>query len=189
MKWLPVRLSPRHSVLLLALVASVAASLWAEHSAPDGGSAAVEAVERGQERAPERGTVVSAARGTMPASANAADDNAPLALTRLYNRQWVGTDVDAFRAKSWYVPPPPPPPEPPPKPTAPPLPFQFMGKTEEVDGGKSVVYLTHNNEFHAVTVGEKFAGNYRLERVERAALVIRYLPLSIDQQLPIALSE
>ena len=191
------RLPLRQIVLCIALVSTLAASWWAEHAErserPDGPETsmpAAEAVERhspvvpappltatGRER-PESTTV----RATQ-------EDDLPLDLTRLTKRELAGTDVDAFRAKSWYVPPPPPPPEPPPKPTAPPLPFQFMGKTEEVGSGKAMVYLANGNEFHSVTVGEKFSGSYRLERVERGALTIRYLPLSIDQTLPIALSE
>ena len=52
------------------------------------------------------------------------DESAPITLDlkRLRARELAGTDIDAFRTKSWFVPPPPPPPEPPPKPTAPPLP-------------------------------------------------------------------
>lgn len=167
----------RQALLLLALLASIAASYWAEQAESLGPETA-EAVVRNTLIAPS----------PAPA-AGPADDEAPLDLARLTRRELAGTDVDAFRAKSWFVPPPPPPPEPPPKPTAPPLPFQFMGKTEEVEGGRTVIYLANNNEFHTVTVGEKFAGSYRLERVERAALIIRYLPLSIDQNLPIAVSE
>ena len=165
----------RQALLLLALLASVAASYWAKHTESDAPETA-EAVVRN----------VPATPAALP---DANGEDVRLDLERLKRREFAGTDVDAFQAKSWYVPPPPPPPEPPPKPTAPPLPFQFMGKTEEVEGGKTIVYLAHNNEFYAVSAGEKFAESYRLERVERAALVIRYLPLSIDQNLPIAASE
>ncbi len=172
-----VRVSPRRrqALLLFALLASVAASYWAEHAEIDAPETA-EAIVRNVQMAPV----------ALP---GATGEDAPLDLERLTRRELAGTDIDAFRAKSWYVPPPPLPPEPPPEPTAPPLPFQYMGRTEEVEGGKTVVYLVQNNEFYAVSAGEKFAGAYRLERVEHAVLVIRYLPLSIDQHLPIATSE
>ncbi len=171
------RISPRwrQALLLFALLASIAASYWVEHAEIDA-PAPVEAVARNVPTAPVE----------LP---EAAGEDAPLDLERLRRRELAGTDIDAFRAKSWYVPPPPPPPEPEPEPTAPPLPFQYMGKTEETDGGKTIVYLVQGNEFHAVSPGEEFAGSYRLERVELASLVIRYLPLSIDQNLPIATNE
>jgi len=174
------RVSPRRrqALLLLALLASVAASYWVEHTEID----ATETVEAAARN-------VAAAPVEFP---DAAGEDAPLDLERLRRRELAGTDIDAFRAKSWYVPPPPPSPEPmlePVTPMAPPLPFQYMGRTEEVGGGKTVIYLVYGNEFHAVSPGEEFAGSYRLERVEDAALVIRYLPLSIDQNLPIAMSE
>ena len=62
--------------------------------------------------------------------------SATQALYRFAHRVADGTSARAlFAPHSWYVAPPPPPPPPPapaaslvpPKPTAPPLPFQFMG--------------------------------------------------------------
>jgi hypothetical protein len=112
-----------------------------------------------------------------------------LDLKRLAARELAGTDIDPFRTKSWYVAPPPPPPEPPPKPTAPPLPFQFVGKTEDAGSNQPAVYLSAGTEFYTVSVGSKFAGNYQLERIDRGMLTIRYLPLSIIQTLPTGPSE
>ena len=97
------------------------------------------------------------------------------------------SDSDPFRPKSWYVAPPPPPPEPPPKPTAPPLPFQYMGMYE--DRGKATVYLARGNESFSVTAGERFADSYQLEKIDRGMLVINYLPLSIRQTLNIGIAE
>ncbi|MCL2591313.1 MAG: hypothetical protein FWD67_10685 [Betaproteobacteria bacterium] len=171
------RISPRwrQALLLFALLASIAASYWVEHAEGDA-----------------TGTVEAVARGVPAASVEApstADEDAPLDLGRLTRRELAENNIDAFRAKSWHVPPPPPPPEPPMEPSAPPLPFQYMGKTEDADGGKTVFYLVHGNEFYAVSPGEEFAGSYRFERVEHTALVIQYLPLSIDQNLPITTGE
>lgn len=106
---------------------------------------------------------------------------------RLQRGDVVVSDVDPFRAKSWYVPPPPPPPSPPPKPTAPPLPFRYMGMFE--DQGKATVYLVRDEESFAVVQGERFADSYRLDRIDRGVLVISYLPLSVQQTLPIGISE
>lgn len=107
-----------------------------------------------------------------------------LALQRLTRTEWTESDADPFRVKSWYVAPPPPPPPPPPKPTAPPLPFKYMGALEDTgQGGKTMVYLAKGNDSFQVAVGDKFADGYQLEKIERGQLVIRYLPLSILQTL------
>lgn len=107
-----------------------------------------------------------------------------LALQRLTRDAWAESDADPFRAKSWYVAPPAPPPPPPPKPTAPPMPFKYMGALEDTgQGGKTMVYLAKGNDSFQVAVGDKFADNYQLEKIERGQLVIRYLPLSILQTL------
>jgi hypothetical protein len=167
----------RLSALLLALLASIATSYWAQHAESDTPEIA-EAIVRNAPTVP-----------AAPQDASSADVR--LDLDRLARRQLVETDVDAFRTKNWYVAPSQTvsSPEPSTEPTTPPLPFQFIGKIEEVEGGKTVVYLVNNNELYAVSEGEKFAESYRLERVEHAVLVIRYLPLSIDQSLPIATNQ
>ena len=111
----------------------------------------------------------------------------PSTFGEIQRKSLPDTDSDPFRPKSWYVAPPPPPPEPPPKPTAPPLPFQYMGLFE--DQGKVVVYLTRGNESFAISAGDKFAGAYQLEKIERGILIISYLPLSIRQTLSIGNNE
>jgi len=178
--------APLRQVLLAGLlVFSLAASWWIhrQEDAPDAAVSAPVAPASPQERA-----AASASAALVPDAtpANTAEDAAPITLDlkRLHARDLAGTDIDPFRTKSWFVAPPPPLPEPPPKPTAPPLPFQFVGKTEEV-GGKPAVYLANGTEFYTVSVGDTFAGSYQLERIDRSALAIRYLPLSIVQTLPI----
>ena len=97
------------------------------------------------------------------------------------------SDIDPFRTKSWYVPPPPPLPTPQLKPAAPPLPFRYMGMLE--DQGRTTVYLVRGEESFAVVQGERFADAYRLDKVERGILVISYLPLDTQQTLSIGISE
>lgn len=181
----PVRI--RQFLLALLLALSLAASWWVHRQEENADTETVAPVER-ESRVPASASPVSDT-GVKPASFEAESAPKPLDLKRLRARQLEGTDIDPFRTKSWFVPPPPPPPEPPPKPTAPPLPFQFVGKTEEVEGGKAIIYLASGNEFYTVSVGDKFASTYQLERIDRGALVIRYLPLSIIQTLPIGISE
>jgi hypothetical protein len=105
--------------------------------------------------------------------------------------QFDALEQNPFDAKTWYVPPPPPPsvaaiqPEEPPKPTAPPLPFSYVGRMEE-GSGRVVVYLAQGGRALTVGAGDNIDGQYRLEGIEDAAIRFTYLPLGIKQTLPIA---
>ncbi|TFW34408.1 hypothetical protein [Massilia horti] len=93
-----------------------------------------------------------------------------------------------FSAKSWFVQPPPTTimaPPPPPPPSAPPLPFAFAGSLE-TDPGHVVFYLMQGEQSFAVTPGDAFAGQYKLEGTDNNRLVITYLPLGVKQFLPVA---
>lgn len=95
------------------------------------------------------------------------------------------SDIDPFRAKSWYIPPPPQPDLPPPKPTAPPLRFKYMGKREAADGSGAVtIYLSKDNDFYTIQPGDVFDTHYRFENLENGQLVLTYLPLNTTQRLP-----
>lgn len=181
----------RQTLLGGLLALSLAASWWVHQQEQDAASEDVSApVSRiaAQDSATPSAPAADLAEHPDASAADSTYAPITLDLRRLHSRDLPGTEIDPFRAKTWFVPPPPPPPEPPPKPTAPPLPFQFVGQTEEV-GGKPAIYLANGNEFYTVSVGDKFAGSYQLERIDRGALVIRYLPLSIIQSLPIGNSE
>lgn len=96
-----------------------------------------------------------------------------------------GTDVgNVFSAISWYVPPPPPPPPPPappPKPTAPPLPFTYLGRYE--DAPRLVIILSRGDRVYTVSEGDVIDGTYRVEHVTAASVELMYLPLNIKQSL------
>lgn len=134
--------------------------------------------------------VVTAAGDDRSAPRPAVTQSAQLTLDlgRLGRRAPADTDADPFRPKSWYVAPPPPPPAPPPKPSAPPMPFQYVGKFADADDSNLVVYLAKGNESFAVKPGDKFANDYRFEGIERGQIVIMYLPMSLKQRLPIGAS-
>lgn len=168
---------------MLALALSLAASAWVARQESLEQEIAAPVAREGK---PTANPVASV--GRQRPEQEKADGEIRLDLERLAARKLDGTDIDPFRAKSWFVPPPPPPPEPPPKPSAPPLPFQYVGKAEEV-GGKPAFYFANGSEFYTVSVGDKFATNYQLERAEPGTLSIRYLPLSILQTLSIGYSE
>ncbi len=71
-------------------------------------------------------------------------------------------------------------------PTAPPLPFQYFGRTEVVgEPGQVLIHLQRGEQVFSVRVGEQIDEQYRLERMDEAALVIDYLPLATKQTLSI----
>jgi hypothetical protein len=94
-----------------------------------------------------------------------------------------------FAAHSWYVAPPPPPAPPPsaaslvpPKPTAPPLPYQFMGSYAPA-GEPPVVFLMRGDVVYDVHVGDTLENTYSVDKLEAGQLYLTYKPLNIQQQL------
>jgi len=111
-----------------------------------------------------------------------------LDLSQLRREVTAVEPADAFQAKSWYVPPPPPPPPPPallppPVPTAPPLPFTYLGKFQ--DSAQPVFFLVRGDRILTVRAGDTIEGTYRLDGVVGATLGLTYLPLNIKQQINI----
>jgi hypothetical protein len=101
----------------------------------------------------------------------------------------VAEPGEAFVKRSWYVPPPPPPPvvrappPPPPAPTAPPLPFTYLGAQRE--GGQLMIFLVKGDSVLTVKQGDVLDGTYRVEGVEGTKLGLTYLPLNIRQTLEV----
>lgn len=87
--------------------------------------------------------------------------------------------IDPFRRKSWYVAPPPPPP---PKPTAPPLPFQYLGQLHE--DSEQRVFINHQGRHLVIKAGDLIGGMYAVETVTAGQVVFIYLPLREKQVLP-----
>ncbi len=90
----------------------------------------------------------------------------------------------AFNATSWYEPPPPPPPPPPappPVPTAPPLPFTYLGRYE--DAVTRLTILVKGERVYTVAAGDVIENTYRVERVTSGMVELTYLPLNIKQTL------
>lgn len=92
-----------------------------------------------------------------------------------------------FGARSWFVPPPPPPvviaaPTPPPAPTAPPLPYQYMGSYKP-DGEAAVFFLTRGDRVYDVRIGDTIDNTYSIDAFNGAQLLVTYKPLNIQQQL------
>lgn len=107
-----------------------------------------------------------------------------LDLAMLHRQVDLQKPRNLFVTKSWYVAPPPPPPvqaAPPAPPTAPPLPFTFLGRYW--DSGKLIFFLVSGDRILSVKKGDIVDGNYRIDGVSGATLVITYLPLNSKQSL------
>lgn len=165
--------SRRRLALFGLLAASLAAAVWVS-DAPGGTDDVVAATA-------DRAT---APRNNASGLEQKKEEQLALLVDNLQRAPMAVGDLNPFGARSWYVAPPPPPPAPPPKPTAPPLPFAYVGKLKE-DGGRWVIYLAKGEQSFAVSKGDTFDNDYRLEGIEDGTLIIVYLPLSIKQMLPI----
>lgn len=98
---------------------------------------------------------------------------------------------DAFNVTSWYVPPPAPrviakpiavvAPPPPPAPTAPPLPFTYLGRYG--DTATRTVILSKGDRVYTVAVGDVIENSYRVEKFTPGIVHLIYLPLNIEQTL------
>jgi len=155
------------------------------------GSLAAAALVSGEEE--QTGEVVAPVTGGQMSRRTAADEAQPvlpvLQLDRLVRVDESEPEQDPFAGKSWYVPPPPPPPQmvtvtEPTKPTAPPLPFGYMGRMQE-EGGQTVVYLTQGARAYSVKQGDTLDGTYRVDDISRSQIALTYLPLDIRQTLDI----
>ena len=89
---------------------------------------------------------------------------------------------DIFQAKSWYVPPPAPKIRP--KPSAPPLPFIYIGKLIE-PGKASTVFLESQNRTYLVHEDDSIDTNYHIDTIKPPVMTLTYLPLDIKQTMQI----
>lgn len=89
-----------------------------------------------------------------------------------------------FSVTSWYVPPPPPPqqpPPPPPEPTAPPLPFSYLGRYQESQS--VVIMLVKGDRIYTVSAGEVIENTYRVEGLIGGRVELTYLPMNVRQTI------
>ncbi|TLS17586.1 MAG: hypothetical protein FDZ72_13465 [Betaproteobacteria bacterium] len=73
---------------------------------------------------------------------------------------------------------------PPPKPSAPPLPYTYLGQYRDADG-KLLIYLGRGSEVILASPGTKLDELYKLEADLSYGLTITYLPLKEAQIIPI----
>lgn len=93
-------------------------------------------------------------------------------------------EQNLFVAKSWYVPPPPVKVQAPATPTAPPMPFTYMGKLQE-ESGRLIIYLVKGEQTYSVSPGDVIDDTYRIDGIQGGQIVMTYLPLTVKQTLPI----
>jgi hypothetical protein len=141
--------------------------------------------------APEARTAPSATAGRTAPSATAGRAAPPAPEARAVSARVVAPTQAAalFARHSWYVPPPPPPPPPPPappppppEPTAPPLPYTFVGSYAPA-GDRPVFFLARGDRVIDAHVGDRLDGLYQLESATDGQLVLVYLPLNTRQNL------
>jgi len=93
----------------------------------------------------------------------------------------VEPDKTLFAVHSWA--PPPPAPAAPEKPTAPPLPFSYLGK--EFDGRQWRVFLARQSAVLIVKADDVIEDTYRIEKISPPVMTVLYMPLNESQQLSI----
>lgn len=114
-----------------------------------------------------------------------------LDLERLSRGKSDGTDRDPFAPKSFA---PPAPTEAaakgrsaaaaaPARPTAPPLPFTYLGKV--IEDGKLSVFLARGEHNYSVAAAQSIDAEYRIDKVTETAVTFTYLPLKTKQTLEI----
>jgi hypothetical protein len=156
----------RQAILAIALLATLVAVFSIEDEPPPERTA-----RQARPRPAAQQVAIAPATGERQASDTATTESPAADETKT-------TAIDPFRAKSWAPPPPPPP-----KPTAPALPFQYLGKV--IDGGAHRYFLSRQNNYLTVAAGDSIDANYLLERAEPGRLVFLYRPMQQRQNLPI----
>ncbi len=162
MAWTPRR---RRWVLGVVLALTLAAVIWPDPR--------------------EEAEIVGPRTAREPAEPRPAHDGDRVHLERLSQARGAPEEAvsDLFAAQSWYVPPPPPKPQRPAPPAPPPLPFQYLGRL--VDNGVTTVFLTRQDRHYTVRPGDVIDNTYRVDAVEATQVVLTYLPLDMQQTLPI----
>lgn len=132
----------------------------------------------------EEGDIVGVAHPRRTAASRATQlERAPLGFARRVVTSMTG---NLFASHSWYVAPPAPPPRiaAPVTPTAPPLPYTYLGRYGHA-GGEPVFFLVKDDRVYDVHVGDVLEKTYSVEGVENGQLQMTYLPLGTRQSLQV----
>ena len=158
----------RRPLLALALLLTLAAVIWASRETPNVETTAPVAARR----APPAST-----KRPPPANADSTAAKNPALAEPRPRAASEGEITNLFAKHSWYVAPPPQPP------TAPPLPFAYLGKV--IDGNRVEVFVSSADSNFTVKKGDVIDGTYRVEEIAPPIMTVIYLPLSQKQTLEI----
>lgn len=86
-----------------------------------------------------------------------------------------------FQSKTWYTPPPQQPASSLPPPSAPSLPFTFIGRM--IDGNDTILFLSKNGRQYTVKANDVLDDAYRVDKITDNNAVLTYLPMNIQQTL------
>lgn len=159
----------RRWVLGIALAATLAATLWVSQ---DGG------IE----------SEAGAAAGALPAGPRLPSRRDPamepdeLRLGKLTRRAATDPTQNAFANRTWTVPAPAER-QAPPAPSAPPMPFTYLGKMQEGDTGAITVYLVQGEQAYSVRKGDMIDNTWRVESINADQMVLTYLPMATRQTI------
>jgi hypothetical protein len=176
MKQLFIRdIPPRAAAVVIALVLAASVGMGREEQS----SGATPVNSQGS-------SVIREAPTTTPTESALPD----LDLDKLNRVRKEEKIANLFAPKVPIAPPPPaaaalmmPAPPPPPVPTAPALPFQYLGRL--IDGDKNVVFLLKKDEALSVSAGDILGDGYKVESITETAVNFIYTPLGTKQSLPI----
>jgi hypothetical protein len=127
-------------------------------------------------RPPRAGAEVTSAAKAPPALG-------ALVLRDELIRRSPAAPVDLFSTRNWTPLPPPMAAAPEGAPTAPPLPYAYMGK--KLEGGQWEVYLARDEMTYIVRQGGSLEGTYSVERIDPPTMTLIYRPLGQTQSLVI----
>jgi hypothetical protein len=105
-------------------------------------------------------------------------------LARLERAPAAAPQRDPFAPRSFAPPPPPPPPQenaPQAAPSAPPLPFRYVGTLTA--NGKTEVLVVRGEELISIVTGQNIDGEYRVDAISDQRIAFTYLPLKKRQSI------
>ncbi|HJV26888.1 MAG TPA: hypothetical protein VJ673_14465 [Aromatoleum sp.] len=171
-------MNARQLVLGIGLVATAAATWWVSQD-KEADTDVVPEPRTQRSRAADAAPASSGKTGTAPPTeARAADRYAALGVARA---PWPDVAEELARGVNFAPPARSAPSGPPPAPTAPPLPYRFVGAIEDAQG--KAVFLLDGNQVRLVREGEKLGSQYRVERITSTNIEMTYLPLGLKQTL------
>lgn len=164
-------MNPSAKFLLGALALSLAATGW------------LSARENGAVEVAEAVPSHRAAPASKPDARMGPDAASDFQLERLRRREAGQGITDLFAAKTWQAPAPQLKPEPVAPPSAPPLPFVYLGKMAYE--GNLTVFVAKQDSNYAVREGDVLDATYKVDAIKGSVMTLTYLPLNMKQTMHI----